>query len=269
MPPRESSDKHKIAQKVENLVANAFVGDAEGGVEVSVGGRDDGDVEGAALDEPAVAEGLEIGLEGEGARGSHLVGVSVGLDRKHEGLASDGGVGKIEVAGDGEVVPGIGGQRGEFGGVVAEKDGFGDRPPGGVGIGLVEESGFEKSLGERGGAAVEDGEFASAVDLNVEIGDAESGAGAEEMFRGFESPAAGVLENGAAEAVVPSDEIEVGLDGVFGPMIEGVEAEAGVRGCGVAPDSGAAPGVNAGTFKGTGRLLEGALEQQGVSGVRE
>ncbi len=269
MPARESSDKHKITEKVENLVPDTFVGEAKGGVEVSVGGGDDGDVKGPALDEPAVAESLEIGLEGEGPGGGHLVGVGVGVDREDEGLASDCGVGKVEVAGDGEVVSGVGGERSEFGGAVAEKDGLGDRPERGVGVGLVAEAGFEEGLGERGGAAVENGEFAGAIDLDVEVGDSESCAGAEEMLGGFEGPAVGVVEDGATEAVVPGNGIEVGLDGALRAVVKGVEPEAGVRGCGFAPDSGVAAGVNAGTFKGTGRLLEGALKQRDVSGVRE
>ena len=168
----------EVADEVEDLVADEFVGEAQGTVLDAGAGDDDGAVVGDAADEAHVAELLLVLLEAEGAGGGDLLGVGLGGEVADEGVGADG-LGKIDGVVDAVAVAGV--DADELVAVV-DLDGLEDAEVLAAAALLLEADGLE-GLDVGQGAAVEDGEL-EVVEFDDDVVHAVADEGGEKVLGG-------------------------------------------------------------------------------------
>ncbi len=177
----------KVADEVENLVANELVVEAEGAVLDFAGSDEDGAGVGRAADEAHVAEHGFVFAEAEGASGCDEVGIGAGVEVAKEARGADGR-GEVDAVVD--LVAGAGIDTDELGAVFAvfrDFNGFQDAQVFAAAT-LGFEAGAEEGFDVRQGGAVEDGNF-EVVELDDDVVDAVSDESREQVLRGGDEDA--------------------------------------------------------------------------------
>jgi hypothetical protein len=224
--PDAAACEGQVADEVEDFVADELIREAEGAVEDTVSGEDDGGGVGDAADEAHVAKHGFIFLKAEGAGGSNEVGVGSGFEVAGEVVATDG-CWKVDGVVDGVARAGVDAY--EFvsvGRAFADLDGLEDADVLALAALTLEAVGEDGGdVGER--AAVEDGDL-EVVDLDDDVVDAEADESGEQMLGGLDKDALAHEGGGVADAC------DVAAGGGDFKVVEigAAEDDAGAGGCG-------------------------------------
>ena len=170
--------EREIADEVEHLVANEFVGKAQASVLHAVAAEDDSVFRRGAADESHVAQHALVFAEAEGARGGDLRAVGIGREIDREILAMDGR-GEVDLVGDAVAVAGIDADElvvlTNFD-LAQDAEVFAAAP-------LDLDANALEGFDIRKRAAVENGEL-EVVELDDDVVDADADAGGEQMLGG-------------------------------------------------------------------------------------
>ena len=175
----------QISQQVQELMADRFIGEAQGRVEPAVAITDQGIVETTAPDQSGGPQGLHLVAEAEGASGGDLAHEALGCQRQRIELAADRCLRKLDAGTDQQ---GLGGQGRDETQPLAQHDRFNQRwrqRPGSEAV----QARFRDRLHPGQTGAIEQ---RNLLPLHQDLGlaDATAGQGRQQMFNGGQAPRA-------------------------------------------------------------------------------